>query len=211
MIGRLRGQLLSALDNLVLLDVGGVGYEVEVPDSTKLSLLVGPDGDAPELTLHTHLVVREDAQLLYGFLVEAERDLFRNLIRISGVGPKMGLAILATYAGADLARLVVQDDAKALTKVPGVGKKTADRLLVELRNRQDLLPAAEASPESLAPSAPRRVVDEVEQALVALGYKPQYASQVVQQIAADPDVADDTQQMLRSALQFLAQKSEVGQ
>lgn len=219
MIGRLSGLLLKVADNLVLLDVGGIGYEVEVPDGAQigqaalpgLDASAAPQAVAPNLVLHTHLVVREDAQLLYGFLQETERDLFRNLIRINGVGPKMGLAILSTYSANDLARCVIDDDAQRLTKVPGVGKKTAERLLVELRNREDLLPK---KPIVEAPSPrqlQRTVVNEVEQALVALGYKPQYASQVVAQVAADPDIADDTSVMLRAALQYLAQKNEVGQ
>lgn len=201
--------LLKVIDNHVLLDVGGVGYELEVPDGAQMPQQATPEKGV-SLVLHTHLVVREDAQLLYGFMAETERDLFRNLIRINGVGPKMALAILGTYSANELARCVVDDDAKRLTKVPGVGKKTAERLLVELRNREDLLPK---EPEAAAPTPrqlQRTVVDEVEQALVALGYKPQYASQVVAQVAADPDVADDTQVMLRAALQFLAQKNEVG-
>jgi len=207
MIGRLAGLLLKVSDNVVLLDVGGVGYEVEVPDGAQL-----PQGATPaagvELVLHTHLVVREDAQLLYGFLAETERDLFRNLIRINGVGPKMGLAILGTYSANDLARCVLDDDAKRLTQVPGVGKKTAERLLVELRNREDLLPKDPVTETQSPLQLQRTVVGEVEQALVALGYKPQYATQVVAQVANDPDVADDTQVMLRAALQYLAQKSE---
>ncbi len=211
MIGRLTGQLLKVTENTVLLDVGGVGYEIEVPDGAQMPLSVPTAGgvQAENLVLHTHLVVREDAQLLYGFIQQTERDLFRNLIRINGVGPKMGLAILRTYSASDLARCVSDDDYRALTKVPGVGKKTAERLLVELRNRQDLLP--DEPLESAAPSpqrAQRAVIDEVEEALVALGYKPQYASQVVQQVAQDPDITDNTQAMLRAALQFLGQKSE---
>lgn len=208
MIGRLSGQLVQVTDNLVLLDVGGVGYEVEVPDGSAMPL---PSTDAAitsALVLHTHLVVREDAQLLYGFLAVSDRDLFRNLIRINGVGPKMGLAILSTYTAGDLASCVVADDYKMLTKVPGVGKKTAERLLMELRNRQDLLPKETVATATSPRSVQRNVIDEVEQALVALGYKPQYATQVVAQVADDPDVADDTQVMLRAALQYLAQKSE---
>ena len=205
MIGCLTGQLLKVTDNLVLLDVGGVGYEIEVADGAQMPL---PDSNAG-VTLHTHLVVREDAQLLYGFAHESARDLFRNLIRINGVGPKMGLAILSTYSASDLGRCVADDDYRALTKVPGVGKKTAERLLVELRNRQDLLPAEPAGSAAPSPkSMHSAVIDDVEQALVKLGYKPQYASRVVQQVSTDPDIADDTQAMLRAALQHLAQKSE---
>ena len=218
MIGRLTGQLLKVTDNVVLLDVGGVGYEIEVPDGGQMPLIAQtqqqtPNGLHPEpFVLHTHLVVREDAQLLYGFIQETQRDLFRNLIRINGVGPKMALAILSTYSASDLALCVAEDDYRALTKVPGVGKKTAERLLVELRNRQELLPKASAEASDAATASPQRarraVIDEVEQALVALGYKPQYAMQVVQQVASDPDIAENTQAMLRAALQFLGQKSE---
>jgi len=209
MIGRLTGQLLKVTDNTVLLDVGGVGYEIEVPDGGQMPLPALEAEQSEPFVLHTHLVVREDAQLLYGFVATTERDLFRNLIRINGVGPKMGLAILGTYSSSDLSRCVSDDDYRALTKVPGVGKKTAERLLVELRNRQDLLPDEPAESEAPSPQrAQRAVVDEVEQALVALGYKPQYATQVVQQVAQDPDIADNTQAMLRAALQFLGQKSE---
>jgi len=201
MIGRLAGLLLKVSDNVVLLDVGGVGYEVEVPDGAQMPQGVTPAAGV-ELVLHTHLVVREDAQLLYGFLAETERDLFRNLIRINGVGPKMGLAILGTYSASDLARCVLDDDAKRLTRVPGVGKKTAERLLVELRNREDLLPKEPVAEAQSPLQLQRTVVAEVEQALVALG------TQVVAQVANDPDVADDTQVMLRAALQYLAQKNE---
>ena len=221
MIGRLTGALLEVVDNVALLSVGGVGYEVEVADGARLledAHAAGPglaDGASPpdpnaQVTLHTHLVVREDAQLLYGFSVRTERDLFRNLIRINGVGPKMALAILGTYSSVELARRVRDDDAKALTRVPGVGKKTAERLLVELKNRADLLPEDTAEVTVLSPRDNQAAVcDEVEQALVALGYKPQYASQVVQHLASDPDISQNTQTMLRAALQYLAQKTEV--
>ncbi|MEM7219215.1 MAG: Holliday junction branch migration protein RuvA [Pseudomonadota bacterium] len=219
MIGRLRGRLLKVLDGQVLLDVNGVGYEIEIPTGA-VQAVVPIDGAAEhdfdggatrDCTLHTHLVVREDAQQLFGFSQEAERDLFRNLIRINGVGPKMALALLSAYAGADLARIVADEDLGALTRVPGVGKKTAERLLMELRNRFELLPTATADIRQIAP---RDSVAEVEQALVALGYKPQHASTVVAEAIADagPGAASaDTQTLLRAALKRLAQKSEIGQ
>lgn len=210
MIGRLSGRLLNVVDNLVLLDVNGVGYEIEVPNGA-VQIAAGD-----ELVLHTHLVVREDAQLLYGFTAVAQRDLFRNLIRITGVGPKMALAILGTFGGGELARCVRDDDVAALQRVPGVGKKTAERLLVELRNRAELLPEADTvtplPADAVGGSAPNgiaAVVAEVEQALIALGYKPQYATQVIAQVV-DTDDSHDTQSLLRAALQYLAQKSEVG-
>jgi len=217
MIGRLRGRILTIAENMVLLDVAGVGYEVEVPRSDSLPQPPSPSGVRPDasaadlaaeavVVLHVHMVVREDAQLLYGFLSEAERDLFRTLIRINGVGPKMALAILATFGGGELARCVADDNLAALTKVPGVGKKTAERLLVELRNRRELLPAATATIHAVPASG---VLGEVEQALVGLGYKPQYATQVVQAVSEDYAGAD-TQTLLRAALQYLAKRTEVG-
>ena len=219
MIGRLRGRILTIAENMVLLDVAGVGYEVEVPRSDRLPQPQSPSGIHPSdsaadlaveaaVVLHVHMVVREDAQLLYGFLGEAERDLFRTLIRINGVGPKMALAILATFGGGELARCVADDNLAALTKVPGVGKKTAERLLVELRNRQELLPPATATIHAHAVPA-SGVFGEVEQALVGLGYKPQYATRVVQAVGEDYAGAD-TQTLLRAALQYLAKKTEVG-
>ena len=206
MIGRLRGRFLSLSDNVVLLDVHGVGYEVEVP-AASIDAVPGAD-----LVLFTHLVVREDAQLLYGFEAAAARDLFRNLIRLSGVGPKMALAILGTFTGLELSRVVRDDDCRALQTVPGVGKKTAERLLVELRTRAELLPAP--PPEALPAATPAgnptgQAGAEVEQALISLGYKPQYASQVVARVTAGDDAPLDAQALLRAALQYLGQQSEV--
>ena len=224
MIGRLRGRILQIAENRVLLDVAGIGYEVEVPRGETLTPHLRPSagGDSlareqnaqntPLTVLHVHMVVREDAQLLYGFLQESERNLFRLLIRINGVGPKMALAILATFVDGELARCVADDNLAALTKVPGVGKKTAERLLVELRNRQELLPVSSVDHEPAAPMAlgERGVQGEVEQALIGLGYKPQHASRVVQVVSAQHSGAD-TQTMLRAALQYLAKGTEVGQ
>ena len=221
MIGRLRGQIVKIAENTVLLDVAGVGYEVEVPRGQSLpqplaSPVTGDPAQDPDLAtaepallLHVHMVVREDAQLLYGFLQESERDLFRLLIRINGVGPKMALAILATFVDGELARCVADDNLAALTKVPGVGKKTAERLLVELRNRQELLPAPSVGTAVCAAAAPGGVIGEVEQALIGLGYKPQYATQVVQAVG-DEHAGADTQTLLRAALQHLAKRTEVG-
>lgn len=229
MIGRLRGRILKIVENMVLLDVAGIGYEVEVPRAGLLPQQGPPSVDSegitraavrdpqpgsgppqePLIVLHVHMVVREDAQLLYGFLQESERNLFRLLIRINGVGPKMALAILATFVDGELARCVEDDNLAALTRVPGVGKKTAERLLVELRNRQELLPVPTGNAPAAVPMGARGVQGEVEQALIGLGYKPQHASQVVQAISEEHAGAD-TQTLLRAALQYLAKRSEVG-
>src|SRR5690606_27720965 len=131
MIGRLRGTLAEKQPPFLLLDVNGVGYELEVPMTTLYRL--PPVGEA--LTLHTHLVVREDAQLLYGFAEKRERELFRELIRLNGVGPKLALALMSGLEVDELVRCVQAQDTAALTKIPGVGKKTAERLLVELKDR----------------------------------------------------------------------------
>ena len=133
MIGSLRGKLVSKQAPQVIIECQGVGYEVETPMSTFLNL---PNvGD--ELFLHTHLVVREDAHMLFGFASGAERQLFRTLLRISGVGAKMGLAILSTLSVTDFERCVEYEDTATLVKVPGVGKKTAERLIIEMRDRID--------------------------------------------------------------------------
>ena len=131
MIGRLRGRLLLKQPPYLLVDVGGVGYEVEAPLSTCAVL---PALNA-EVTLHTHLAVREDAQVLYGFATPAERELFRNLIKVSGIGAKLALTILSGADADELARCVRDEDVAMLTRLPGIGRKTAQRLIVELRDR----------------------------------------------------------------------------
>jgi Holliday junction DNA helicase RuvA len=181
MIGRIKGTLLEKTPPHILVDVQGLGYEIEVPMSTlfRLSEL----GKAVEL--HTHFVVREDAQLLYGFYTKEERALFRALIKVNGVGPKMGIAILSGIGADDFARCVNQDDTAALVKIPGVGKKTAERLIVEMRDKmRDWLPS-DGGFELTADGAPLPVSDtelhEAESALIALGYKPAQASKAVAQ------------------------------
>ena len=160
MIGRLSGRLAARNPPQVLLDVGGVGYEVDVPMSTFFNL---PAPGEP-VQLLTHLVVREDAQQLFGFLTAAERSTFRELVRISGVGPRTALSILSGLSVAELSQAVTQQDAARLVKVPGIGKKTAERLLLELKGRLGAdLPSAAASASDDASG-------DIVQALVALGY-----------------------------------------
>ena len=183
MIGRLHGSVASVDGNQLIVDVSGVGYEVEV--SGQVLAFSGPNGGAcqvgAELLLSTHMVVREDAQLLYGFVDQAERDLFRAFIRINGVGPKMALALISNINAAALAAAVQDNNIGVLTQVPGVGKKTAERLMVELKSRlNDLLPHAWVE----AVSAPSRKISranaqEAEEALQALGYKANQASEAV--------------------------------
>lgn len=177
MIGRLSGLLLSKAPPQVLIDVAGVGYEVDVPMSTFYDL--PPAGD--RVVLLTHMVVREDAQLLYGFLTESERAAFRELIRISGIGPRMALAVLSGLSVGDLAQAITLQESGRLIKVPGIGKKTAERLLLELKGKlgPDLaLPAASAASDAQA---------DIVQALVALGYNERDANAALK--ALPPGVA----------------------
>lgn len=192
MIGRLRGRLLEVAENVALLDVGGVGYEVEVsaPALTKLTSASG------EVELHTHLVVREDAHSLFGFASIAERDLFRSLIKINGVGPKLGVTLLSAFAPDEFARCIAEHDTATLKKVPGVGQRTADRLVVDLKDRLDTsFLAATARPER------RGVTVDAESALVSLGYKNADAAKVVEQVFVDGATTED---LVRRALKRIA-------
>ena len=178
MIGRLTGNLVLIEGNQLLLDVSGVGYEVEVSASV---LATSPQA-GKSLVLYTHFVVREEAQLLFGFGDQRERDLFRAYIRINGVGPKMALALISSISLPTLVSAVQANEVGVLTKVPGVGKKTAERLMVELKSRLDTLMPEGMSAVSLAAGAVDRAVGrEAEDALIALGYKPNQASDAVQQ------------------------------
>jgi Holliday junction DNA helicase RuvA len=198
MIGRIKGQLVELSDNTVLVDVGGVAYELEVT-SAALAQLPHAGGT---VQLYTHFVVREDAQLLYGFGSRDERDLFRALIRINGVGPKLGLSIISAVSLAQLARCVLDNDAAVLTKVPGVGRKTAERLLMELKDRlDDVVLVAEPH----ASGGDREAVAEAESALISLGYKPLEAQRAVDAVAA---AGASVEQMVTAALKRAAKTAE---
>jgi Holliday junction DNA helicase RuvA len=196
MIGRIHGLLLEKQAPDVLVDVAGVGYEIQVPMTTIYQL--------PEVgqlvTLHTHFVVREDAQLLYGFADLRERRLFRTLIKVNGVGPKLALTILSGIETDDFVRCVRDGDSAALVCLPGVGKKTADRLLVEMKDRLKDWPVDDAATLSSATAAPsaNRILKEAESALVALGYKPQEASKAI--AAISDGCIDSSEQLIRLAL-----------
>lgn len=200
MIGSLRGKLTSKQAPQIIIECHGVGYEVETPMSTFLDLpSIGDD-----LFLFTHLLVREDAQTLYGFSTENERSLFRSLLRISGVGAKMGLAILSAMSVADFQRCVEYEDAATLVKIPGVGKKTAERLIIELRDRLDAVPADSAAlaPGAVAAAGRDNPVEDAVNALVGLGYKPQEASRMVRAVNAT-DLGSE--EIIRQALQATVQ------
>ncbi len=190
MIGRLKGTLLEKAPPAILLDVSGVGYEVDVPMSTFCNL---PEAGA-EVTLLTHFVVREDAMLLYGFATAAEREAFRALIRISGVGPRIALAVLSGLTVEQLASAVEAGEAGLLTRIPGIGKKTAERLILELKGK---LKGAAFAGLSSAEGASRA---DIVSALGALGYSEREAMSAVKTLPADVGVSEG----IRLALKALA-------
>ena len=187
MIGRITGTLLGIEQQTALVDVGGVGYEIECPISTLCELpTVGET-----VTLLTHFVVREDAQLLFGFLTYDDRESFRILIKISGVGPKLAIGVLSGLSGEELAAAVERDDVATLTRLPGVGKKTAERLLVELRGRM----TSTGHTQSLVGSSP---IEEAVLGLIALGYKETEARKAINALPKDPEATPET--LIRSSL-----------
>jgi len=186
MIGRLTGLLAEKSPPQILVDVGGLGYEVEVPMSSFYNL----PALGERVVLLTHFVVREDAQVLYGFLTAAERHTFRELVRISGVGPRTALAILSGLSVADLAGAVAAQDVARLIKVPGIGKKTAERLLLELKDR--------LAPDLSRPVHTSAAQDDIAQALRALGYNEREAGVALKALPAEVGVAEGIKLALRA-------------
>lgn len=198
MIGLIQGILLAKQAPEVLVDVGGIGYEVQVPMTTIYRLpQVGE-----KVTLHTHFVVREDAQILFGFADTRERKMFRNLIKVNGVGPKMALTILSGIESNDFVRCVRDNDTATLVRLPGVGKKTAERLLVEMRDRLKDWEfdgvASAVGGDTVAGS--NNMLLEAESALIALGYKPGDASRMV---SAVKEAVDSSEELIRLALKSM--------
>jgi Holliday junction DNA helicase RuvA len=199
MIGRLKGILLTKQPPTLLLDVKGVGYVVDAPMSTFYQL---PDINQ-EVVLHTHLVVREDVQQLCGFATEAERSMFRSLIKINGVGPKLALSILSAISADDFARCIQNNDTTTLVRLPGVGKKTAERLVIEMRDKLKDWQAGALAAQGKATAGMMDIdhkadpVEEAVSALIALGYKPPQASRMVSQIDSHGLSSED---IIRDAL-----------
>jgi Holliday junction DNA helicase RuvA len=196
MIGLLRGIILEKQPPQLLLNVGGVGYEIDAPMSTFYHL---PD-IGQEVTLHTHLVVREDAHLLYGFYSRDERSLFRTLLKVNGVGPRLALTILSSMDTNEFIRCVINNDAESLVRLPGVGKKTAERLIIEMRDKvsqgQQLTPLPHTNINQT--DNPRhQIIQDAVSALIALGYKPQEASRMV---ARADDGVISSEEIIRGAL-----------
>lgn len=192
MIGRLSGILIQKQAPLLMIDVHGVGYEVQAPMSTFYSL---PELDQPVVLL-THMVVREDAQLLYGFYSESERRLFKSLIKVNGVGPKLGLTILSGISANEFVQVVKSNDETGLIRLPGIGKKTAQRLIVEMKDRLDDwdTPSTDdkTSTESDNLNSGQDIIKEATSALIALGYKPVEASKMISKL----DKQDQTSESL---------------
>jgi Holliday junction DNA helicase RuvA len=196
LIGFLRGKLAAKHPPVLLLEVAGIGYEVEAPMST----FYGLPGVGAEVMLHTHLVVREDAHILFGFGTERERSLFRELIRISGVGPRIALGILSGITVDEFHRCIEGQDAASLTRIPGIGRKTAERLIIEMRDRLKTLASGqsfEVRGPADGPAAAPNPQAEAFSALVALGYKPAEVTRLLQKI--DPSVTT-TEDLIRHAL-----------
>lgn len=197
MIGRLRGTVADKQPPALLLDVAGVGYELEASMATFARL----PALGAEVTLYTHLQVREDAHTLYGFASLEERGLFRSLIKISGVGAKLALLILSGMSVEHFTRCVEFGDSAALTKLPGIGKKTAERLVMEMRDRVTGIAAAgpTTGPAEAGRARPVSALDDAISALIALGYKPQEAARMANAAAkASPD--SDSETLIRQAL-----------
>lgn len=205
MIGQLTGHVVSIQAPVVLLDVNGVGYEINAPLTTVFQLSVS----AEPVRLFTHLAVREDAQTLYGFLAQVDRDWFRSLIKINGVGPRMALAILSGMNAHQLANTIAQEQLSVLQKIPGVGKKTAERLVIELQDKcrkwlaseaaeGGALTSIQAGAEGNAAQSQAQAEQDAQYALIALGYKPTEASKVIRKIMT-PDASSE--QLIKRALQ----------
>jgi Holliday junction DNA helicase RuvA len=185
MIGRIAGKLMEKRPPQVVVDVRGVGYEIDVPMSTFYNL----PATGEDVSLYTHMVVREDAHQLYGFATEGERHTFRQLLKISGVGARTALSVLSGLSVSDLREAVSSQDAGRLTKIPGIGKKTAERLLLELRDRLDAAFPAAAKGDGQA--------GDVTNALIALGYNDREAAWAMKQLPAGLNVAEGIRQSLR--------------
>lgn len=205
MIGRLQGVLISKQAPELLVDVNGVGYEVQAPMSTIYQL---PALEQP-VTLHTHMVVREDAQLLYGFSSLEERALFRCLIKVNGVGPKLALTILSGITADDFVRCVRDEDAATLVRLPGIGKKTAERLIIEMRDRLsdwhggDMSAGTESTHAVTNAMPTQNPAKEALSALIALGYKPQEAGRFINALNTEGKSSED---IIRAALQSAVKK-----
>ena len=201
MIGRIEGRLLEKQPPEVLIDVNGIGYEIQMPMTSFYQLpAVGEN-----VAVYTHFVVREDAQLLYGFYDAKDKAMFRALIRVNGVGPKLGLAILSGMEVDEFVRTVRNNDAATLVNMPGIGKKTAERLIVEMRDRlAEWEVTATVGAGSEVGSGASAVTKDAETALVSLGYKPMQAAHAIAQVIKDKPGVANSEELIRLALKSMA-------
>jgi len=199
MIGFLRGKLIKKQPPLLILDVKGVGYEIEAPMTTFYVL----PKTGNEIEIYTHLVVRDDAHLLFGFATENERLLFRNLIKVNGVGAKMALTILSGIETNEFSQCIQNNNAERLTKLPGIGKKTAERLIIEMRDRIENIPKLATIQKSGNMDKSSNPADEAISALISLGYKPAEASKYVLAITND---GMSSEELIREALKHSVKK-----
>jgi len=198
MIGFIRGKLVSKTPPQLVVDVQGVGYEVEAPMTTFYDL----PALGSEIQLYTHLVVREDAHILFAFSTESDRMMFRMLIKVNGVGPKLALTILSGQSAEEFHRCIQDNDVQALVRLPGIGKKTAERLIIEMRDRLPDMGGTSESGQSISSNqAVNNPKQEAISALCALGYKPQDASKMVQNIPQEDNSCED---IIKLALQGAA-------
>ena len=188
MIGRIKGILIEKIPPFILLDCQGVGYEIEVPMTTFFDL---PD-EGSEITLLTHLVVREDAHLLFGFATTSERQMFRQLIKVNGIGAKVALSILSSIESNELINAIKTEDTNILIKIPGIGKKTAERLVLELKDRVKDIEVTQASKNVITN------IDDIENALISLGYSASQASIAIKALPDNISVNDGIRQALKS-------------
>ena len=195
MIGFLKGRLAVKQPPMLLVDVNGVGYELEAPMST----FYGLPATGEPVALFTHLVVREDAHILFGFGSDSERRLFRGLLKVSGVGPKIALGVLSGASVEDFLRIIEAEDVAMLTRIPGIGRKTAERIIIEMRDSVQKLsmPTAGSAANALNPAAPASPQSEAFSALIALGYKPPEITRLLKS-ADEPGLS--TTEIIRRAL-----------
>ncbi len=200
MIGQIRGILIEKKPPTILVEVTGITYEIQVPMSTLYQL---PE-IGQQLLLHTHFVVREDAQLLYGFYDARDKTMFRSLIKVNGVGPKMALAILSGMEADEFVRTVRNNDVATLMNIPGIGKKTAERLIVEMRDRlSEWEVTGAATSASKVLGFPSSISRDAETALVSLGYKPQQAARAIALVMKDNAEVANSENLIRLALKSM--------
>ncbi|MDG2250698.1 MAG: Holliday junction branch migration protein RuvA [Gammaproteobacteria bacterium] len=200
MIGQIRGKLIEKNPPEILMEVGGITYELQIPMSTLYQL--------PELgrdvLLHTHFVVREDAQLLYGFYDKGDKAMFRALIRVNGVGPKLALGILSSMDVNEFVRTVRNNDVTTMVNLPGIGKKTAERLIIEMRDRLSEWDTSASSPTSASLGlAEAGIKKDAETALIGLGYKPPQATRAISQVLKDNPEISDNEELIRLSLKSM--------